>query len=476
MKSINPNSRAMKTNRYKILMLMLLSCVVAVAQTKKLDKTFKTNRDVTVVIDSKYSDLQVEYWDKNEVQVEAVVTNASSDQKQLQQVLDSWNLTTKATSGEVIINSSGNSLPGVDLAALEGPLSKLPEMMEPLQKMMVPLLENIAQNPLPPQFHEKMSKIDFDYEAYRKEGDKYLEKFEKQVESNFGEDFQKSMEQWAANFQKDSAMWKGQIVVMEDWGEKFGKDMEKWGEEYGKEMEKWGEQFGKDMEKWGEQFGKEMEARYGDSDKKVIIINDKNSTKKLLKVKMPRSATLKLNVRYGDVNLTGVTKNLQGEISHGKFAAGTLSGDKTELKISYTPLKVKNWDYGVLNASYVQDLQIDRAESIKLTSNSSDVVVNQVGKNGIFRGTFGELSINKVDPGFESLDIVLENSDLKLDLPEVAYNFNYSGTKSQVKYPNELNLKSSKSYDNQKLQGFNKDKNANATVTISANFSDVLLK
>lgn len=476
MTSINQNSKAMKTNKYKSLVLLVLFCTASFAQTKKLDKTFKTNKDVTVVVDSKYSDLQVEYWDKNEVQVEAVVTNAPSDQKQLQQILNSWNLTTKATAGEVVIHSSGNGHPGVDLAALEVPLAQLPELLEPLQKMMVPLLENIAQNPLPPKFYENMGNIHFDYEAYQKEGDKYLEKFEKQVESNFGEDFQKSMEQWAANFEKDSALWKGHAKVMEDWGEKFGKDMEKWGEEYGKEMEKWGEQFGKDMEKWGEQFGKEMEARYGDSDKKVIIINDKNSPKKLLKVKMPRSANLKLNVRYGDVNLAGTTRDLQGEVSHSKFTAGTIAGDKTNLKVSFTPVRVKNWDYGILNASYVQDLQIDRAESIKLTSNSSDVVVNQIGKTGIFRGTFGELSINKVDPGFQSLDIVLENSDLKLDLPEVAYNFTYSGTKSEVKYPDELNLKSSNSYDNQKLQGFNKDKNAKATVSISANFSDVLLK
>lgn len=457
--------------------MAVLFCTAAMAQTRKLDKTFRTNKDVTVNVDAKYTDVLVEYWDRNEVQVEAILTNPPSDQKQLQQALDSWNLSTKGTSGEVTINSSGGSLPGVNVTAMKA-ISQLniPEMLEPLQKMMVPLLDNISQNPLPPEFYANIGDLHFDYEAYRKDGDKYLEKWEKQVEKSFGKDFEKSMEKWAANFEKDSALWKKRIVLMEDWGEKFGEDMEKWGEQYGKEMEKWGEQFGQDMEKWGEQFGKEMEAVYGNEEGKAIIINGKNSAQKMLKIKMPKSGQLKLNVRHGDVNLAGVTRDLQGDLSHSKFTANKITGNNTNLRVAYTPVKVKNWHYGILNASYVRDLQIDQAQSIKLTSNSSDVVVNQIGKNGIFRGTFGELAIKKIDPSFENIDIVLENSDLVLDLPEVGYNFNYNGTKSHVKYPKELNLKVNNSYDNQKLQGYNKDRNANATVAIIANFSDVLLK
>lgn len=467
----------MKTRKLNTLMICLLICTAALAQTKKLDKTLKTNNNVTVNINASHTDLVVEYWDKNEVQVEAVLVNDPKDQKEAQKVVDSWNLDVTGNAQQISITSSGGGWNEANLAALREPLSNLPEMMAPLQEMMVPLLENIANNPLPPQFHENMKNLHFDYAAYQKDGEKYMKEWEKKVEKNFGKDFEKSMEQWASRFEKDSALWKKKIVVIEEWGEKFGKDMEKWGEEYGKEMEKWGEQFGKDMEKWGEQFGEQMAAQFVDGEKKTIIINDKlNNGKKLLKVKMPKSGQLKLNVRHGDVNLAGNSRNLQGDISHSKFAAQTISGEKTNIKVSYTPVKIKQWDYGMLNASYVQDLIIDRAESIKLTSNSSDVTVSRIGKNGIFRGTFGELAINQVDPGFSSLDIVLENSDLVLDLPEVAYNLNYNGTKSQVKYPKELSLKNTNSYDNQKLNGFNKDKNADAIVSITASFSDVLLK
>lgn len=474
---MNHKTIAMKILKLNYVIAGLLCFTSAFAQTKKMDRSFKTNKDVTVIVDAKNTELQVEYWDKNEVQVEALLDMPKADKKELDRALANWNLTTKATAGTININSSGVGMPGFDMAGLEKPLAQLPEMLMPLKEMVGPLLENLSNHPLPPEFYANVGDINFDYEAYRKEGDKYLEKFEARIEKNFGKDFQKSMEEWASNFEKDSALWKSRAIVMEDWGEQFGKDMEKWGEQFGKDMEKWGESFGKDMEAWAENLEKEIEKKHGNSEGKVIVINGKGGeVKKLLRIKMPRDGQLKLDVRYGEVKLGGTTRNLEADISHSKFSANTITGDKTDIKVAYTPVQVKQWDYGMMNASYVNDLKIDKARSIKLTSNSSDVKVQELGHNGIFRGTFGELVIDEVAKDFSSLDIVLENSDLKLDLPDVPYNFRYSGTKSQVKLPEDLSVKSSKSYDNQKLNGFNKNKNANATVSITANFSDVLLK
>lgn len=459
----------MKIFRHNLVILWLLCFASAVGQTKKLDKTFKTSSNVTLNVDATHTNVVIEQWDRNEVQVEAFLDMPKASQGELNRALKDWNLDLKGTAGEVNVRSTGGVVgyKNIDMAALNEPLSKLPEMMAPLQEMIGPLLESISGNPLPPQFYESMGEVNFDYEAYRKEGDKYLEEFEKKMEKNFGKDFEKSMEEWAANFEKSQ----------EKMSKKLEKDMEAWGEEFGKSMEAWGEQFGKDMEAWAANLEKEVEEKYGDSEGKVIIINNRSSkSQKTLKIKMPKNGEVKLNVRHGDVKLNGHAKNVKGEISHGKLSANVISGEKTDLKVAYTPVSIKQWDHGMLNASYVQDLKIEKVRSIKLTSNSSEVNVGEVAKNGIFRGTFGELVIGKVENDFENLDIVLENSDLKLDLPDVAYNFTYSGNKSEVKYPGDLSVKSSKAYDNQKLNGFNKNKNANASISISASFSDVLLK
>ncbi len=468
----------MKIFRLNYVILWLLCCTTAIAQTKKLDKSFKTNANVTVNVDATHTNIVVEHWDRNEVQVEALLDGQKMSEEAMNKALKDWKLDLSANAGEVTIRSTGGMVINkhIDMASLQEPLSKLPEMMAPIQQMIGPLLESISGNPLPPQFYESMGNLNFDYEAYRKDGDKYLEKFEKKVEKNFGKDFEKSMEEWAAKFEKDSAMWKSKAIKIEKMGEKFEKDMEAWGEEFGKSMEAWGEKFGKDMEAWAENIEKEVEAKYGESGNKVIVLNRGSKAQKTIKVKIPKEGQVKLNVRHGDVKLSGNVKNLRGELSHSKLSANRLSGDRTDLKVAYSPVNIKQWDYGVLKASYVQDFEIAKAGSIKLTSNSSDVIIKELAKEGIFRGTFGELVIEKVNNNFESLDIVLENSDLKLDLPDVAYSFNYSGNKSQVKYPGDLSIKSTKSYDTQKLTGFNRNKNANATISINASFSDVILK
>ena len=469
----------MKIIRLNYLIVWLLCCTTMFAQTKKLDRTYKTNADVILNIDAAHTNIVVEHWDKNEVELQAIMEFQGGEKKEMNEALKNWSLQVSGNANEVTVQSSGGMTwnGNLNMAALQGPLSKLPEIISPIQEMMGPLLESISGNPLPPEFYENMGDLHFDYEAYRKDGDKYLEKFEKKIEKNFGKDFEKSMEEWASKLEKDTAIWKNRMIVMNGFDEKFEKDMEAWGEEFGKSMEAWGEQFGKEMEAWAENLEKEVEAKNKKSGGNVFVIKGENlKSKKTIKVKMPKNGQVKLNVRHGDVKMTGNVKNLKGDLAHGSFSANTISGKETELKVAYSPVKIKQWNYGVLKASYIQNLTIDKAVSIKLTSNSSDVAIKELQDNGIFRGTFGELVIDKLSNDFKSLDVVLENSDLKLDLPDVAYIFQYTGTKSKVKFPEELSLKSSKSYDTQKLKGFHRNKNANASISISANFSEVLLK
>lgn len=469
----------MKIFKLKIMLLAgVLFSSTAIGQTKKVEKSYSTKADVTVEIDATHANLEVEQWDKNEVLIEAFLEMPDASEAARKKALADWKLDLSGDANKVSVRSVGGFVgPDIDMASLQEPLSKLPELMAPLQNMIGPLLEGISGNPLPPEFYESMGDVNFDYEAYQKEGDKYLEKFEKKMEKNFGEDFEKAMEKWAAKFEKDSALWAKQTIIMEDMGAQFEKDMEAWGEEFGKNMEAWGEQFGKDMEAWAENLEKQVEAEYGDTENKVIVINRGGSkSKKTIRIKMPKQGQVKLDVRHGNVKLGGTVMNLQGGISHGRFTANQVSGKQTDFKVAYTPVKVNQWKYGMLKASYVKDLEINKVGSIKLTSNSSDVKISEINKEGILRGSFGDLVIEKVGNGFSSLDIVLENSDLSLDLPDVAYNFQYSGNNSKVDYPKELTVNSSKSYDQQKLTGYHKKNSANASISISASFSDLLLK
>src|SRR5690606_4940309 len=134
----------------------------------------------------------------------------------------------------------------------------------------------------------------------------------------------------------------------------------------------------------------------------------------------------------------------------------------------YSPVNIAQWNYGVLNAGYGQNIVINRARSIKLVSNSSDVNINEIGETAILSGSFGSLKIGKLSPDFKNLDITVKNSDLNLSLPQTALNFNYNGTQSKIDYPKVATVKSSNSYDNQLLNGFYQNANSNRNISINA--------
>ncbi|MDT0686881.1 DUF4097 family beta strand repeat-containing protein [Autumnicola psychrophila] len=463
--------RTYKLN-YIVLLLLFISAGVS-AQTKKHVQSFKTNANVNVNVDAKHTNILVEKWDKNEVLVEAYLDAETSDKKEIDQLMKSWKLDVSGSSNDVRIISGGgvswDVMPDVsmNMSDLNESMGGLQEMLGPLMENLMPMIQNIAANPLPENFTSKMGNMNFDFEAYEKNPDEYMKKWEAQVEENFGEDFEKDMEAWAAKIEKNSEKWEKDFEAkMEDWEEKFGKN-----------MEVWGEQFGKDMEKWGEQFGKEMEARFeGEDSKTMVLSGDGAKAKKRIRITIPRNAKLNLDVRHGELKLPGTTSNLKASVSHGSLSANTLSGKQTDVKISYSPIKVRQWDYGVLNTDYVQDCVIDRATSIKLSSNSSDVLIREITETGILSGSFGDLNILNLAPGFQNLRITLENSDLKLSLPDTAFSFNYDGTQSDLDYPKSMQLKSTETYDNVILNGFNKSRNGSGTVSIKASFSDVLVK
>ena len=464
----------MRTIRLKYVPLIMLFIVAgAFGQTKKFNKTYSTSADVEVEIDAKHTNVIIENWDKNEVAIDAFLETGDNS-KVTEEMLKAWKLETTADRKSIRIKSGGGMNIDLNLDGLKEPLSMLPQMLEPLMEGLTPLLSSIAENPLPEGFAEDMGDLNFDYEAYKKDGDKYMEKweanFEKKFEKKYGKDFERKMEKWAAEMEKNSEKFEKEYEVkMEAWGKDFEKKMEAWGEDFGKKMEAWGEEFGKQFEENMEQNG-DMMFNF-DSE----MANFPSKSKRTIRIKIPKDAKLQLNVRHGELKLGSTVNNLKADLSHSRFSANRVIGKNTNVKAAYTPVKVNTWEYGVLETDFVKNCNIDRAVSIKLNSNSSDVVIKRLDKTGVLSGSFGRLEVLEVGSGFENLNISLENSDLKLKVPQTAFNFNYNGTQSEINVPKSFQLKSTKSYDNEILNGFHKSREGSGNITIKANFSDVLV-
>lgn len=312
-------------NKQLIWSFIVALCVVtssAFAQDKeeKLKERFSTNEDVEILVDTRYADVIFETWNKDEVSIEAYVEGENATEAAQQ-----WKLDVQGNSKLIqIIGREGyrdarvvdlrniNDL-NLDLTEIIG--SSL-SVVEPVMNGLIgPMLEGLSGTALPREFYEETGKMRFDHEAYRKEGQAYIKRWEKEMDKSFGPDFERKMERWGNEVSQKSEDWSERLVEksgipkwpfkgsrnmsfdtneyekdkksyvaklnkkydtdvsvrevdrwledLDKWGEDFGKSMEAWGENFGKSMEAWGENFGdsfgKSMEAWGESFGRDME-------------------------------------------------------------------------------------------------------------------------------------------------------------------------------------------------------------------------
>lgn len=576
----------MKRTKINWLLLLIFfvgsQAVFAQAKKEKLKERFDVNKDVQIEVDTRYADVVFETWSKDEVVVEAYVEG-----KNVNDALENWDLAVSGNSKRIRISSEsgyGDATVIVldDLEDLELDLGSIiggaMSVVEPVMEGIVgPLLEGISGTQLPDEFYDGIGKVKFDHEAYEREGKAYLKRYEKQLERQFGPDFDIAMERWENDIEgtidlsslgnlggalsslKDIPRWpygdSGSINFndneyrknkqayvnklndkygtninvrqtdkwldeMEDWGDKFEKDMEAWGdnfeikmesfedamdawgENFGESIEKafenWGEDFGKDMEAWGEKFGEKMEKwveeNEGEWEKTTTRDENGNSSthirmnvdtdkarkssrnvKRVIKIKMPKKAELDLNIRYGKVKMASAY-NATGTITHGSLAAASINGEDTSIDVSYSPVNVGSWTGGSLTANHIKECTIANAKDMAINSNSSNLVINRLNGSGMISGSFGQLSIAQVSDDFGSLTLILENSDLVMNLPDGAFNFNYSGEHNEFLLPKQLETKTLKNGKTEMINGYHKSRTTGNVITITAKYSDVVLK
>jgi hypothetical protein len=529
-------------------------------KTIKMTERYDASEDISLLVDAQNTDVVFENWNKDEVQIEAILETEDLSAEQIEQLKNAWRLDVQGNSNSIRINSSGNTGIGVPLkdlsgGGLESIVSSSMAMLEPMmQNMLAPMLQSLNGGQLPPQYYEKIDHVKFDYDAYRREGEQYLNAYKEKIRSSFGADYKEVLAKWekenaqklektkeniaeavqsipkspfgpklnfnANAFKKDR---EGYIAIlnnnlgtkvsveevdawMEDvqrWNEEFkaslGQNMgnlsTKMGASVQGNMQSLGENMGQAMEQWSQQMQQMAQAENGNFSKTVTRDANGNvigthvsfsavtrmptaitgNIKRTILIHMPKEAKLDLDIRHGNIKISEA-KNARINLSHGAFIAKTIDGDRTYLTIAYSPIDVDSWNYGTLQTNYVKRCVINSAENIKLDARASNVVINELGESAVIRGSFGQLTIAKVDRDFESINISLENSELVLNLPDAAYNFSYNGTRSTLSYPKTIDAKIMSSYDSRMLNGFYKTKDAGASVSISSKFSDVMVK
>ncbi len=443
------------TNKLSITVSILLFAVtVSFAQEEKKE-SFNVNKDVTIELNTSHTNIRFETWNKNKVEVEAFIEGEGLSQRERKDLLSKWNVSITGSSDKVTIATNpGGTFPGVDHLQLQELQNIGPMVLE----MVGPMLENMPIPTLPEHFMKEVGGLKFDYKEYQENPEEYMKAWEKKMENKFGKEFETEMEAWAKEYEKNAEKMEKE---MEAWGEKFGKDFEI-------KMEAWGENFGEQMEAWGENYAKQWEEGQSAGDGKL-----KPGIKRTIIIKMPKDAKLELNVRHGELKLAENVQNLKANLNYTKLTANSIDGAKTSIIAAYAPVSIANWVQGDLQLKFVDRCAIETIGSIHLNSNSSDVIINTVNKSAFINGSFGVLELKEISAGFTTVDLVLENTEAVVKLPEEAFDFFYNGSKSKLKYPGSLQVTETKSRDKELVKGYRLTKNTPKTITINARFSDV---
>tara|TARA_R110000787_G_scaffold81036_2_gene175916 strand:+ start:71666 stop:73126 length:1461 start_codon:yes stop_codon:yes gene_type:complete len=464
------------THKNSFVIALLFATTQFLGQTKHVE-SFNASEDMVVEVNTSYTNVIFETWNKNKVEVEAFIDDNTLSDAKKKDLLDAWNFNVLGNSKKVVITSNSHG----DMSNYNYDYNS--DEMQFNMSFLGPLLEsiNIPEMPgfdmpeMPEELMRGVGNINFDYDAYQENEEEYMKKFEKQMEDNFGPEFEAKMEAWGENFgreweEKHGAEWEAK---MEAWGEKFGKDMEEWGENFAKQFEENSEELekqAKEMEIMAEKMSKEHEAASKNHHKLKKV-------KKTIIIKMPKNTKTEVNVRHGELKMADAY-NVKATLNYSTFIANSIDGGQTLINAAYAPVSVENWIDGSLNVNYVEDCNIKNVEKINLQAISSDVLIGTINKTAIVSGSIGKLQINSVSNNFSDLHIVLENSDAILNLPKTAHSFYYNGKKTRLEIPVSSNLKLNKSVVGDLIiqKGYNYANTNEKSININASFSNVIIK
>ncbi|MCF6308156.1 MAG: hypothetical protein L3J09_09390 [Flavobacteriaceae bacterium] len=440
------------TFRKSIFVMLLLTSAIFYGQSKSVE-TFNASEDMVVEVNSAYTNIIFQTWNKNKVEITAFIDDDSLTETEKQEYFDAWKFNVLGNSKKVVITSNSSSMSNYDYTNNFDDINiNMDFLGSILESIDIPDMSNMTEIIM-----ESVGKIDFDFEEFKENEQEYIKKFEKEMEQNFGPEFE---------------------VKMEAWGEKFGDDMEKWGEEFGKQFEdnyyEDVERQIKEMEMEAEQMGEKYK---GKNKTKNKYKGKRQKVKKTIIIKMPKNTKTEVNVRHGELKMANAY-NLKATLNYSPFTADNIDGGLTLINAAYAPVIVNNWNQGSMNVNYVEECNINNVKSINLEAVSSNVLIGFIEKSAILSGSIGDLKINKISDNFSNLDIVLENTDAVIKLPNSSYSFYYNGKKTRLEIPTSTNLQLNKTVNGDRIlqKGYHLSNTPDKNINIRAMYSSVIIQ
>ena len=461
-------------------------------QTKTYKETFNVGDEAMINLNTSHTDIEFETWAKNQVVVEAVIELEGATADEAKKYFENAGIRIIGNSKNIEISTSTENtwLFGQSFGDNEGFQIEVPEIpdLEPLfLDLEIPELaefpELLEMPPMPP-----IPFTNFDYEAYKKDGEKYMKEWKEEFDKSFDEDYQKRMEEWGKRMEERAEERKKR---MEERNELRKERLE----ERQKMLQERAEVRKERLKELEERRKSLLERRSASDSSRIFIVerdrirhgpnifyglsggkNKNFKVKKTIKIRMPKSAKLKMNVRHGEVKLAENTRDINATLSYARLLGATIDGDNTIINASYSPVAVRQWNYGKLKTDFSDEVNLQEVGNIVLYSNSSDVTIDKILKSALVKNNLGALRINSISKSFSDMDISVQNGEFFCELPETAYTIYVEGTSSRLKSPVGLVLNKTENRNNTIHKGFHVSKNSGKTIVINSKYSDVILE
>lgn len=424
------NNLIQYNHKLTLLLLVLLSTVMHGQSAKE---SFKVNSNSVVKLNATYTTIKFETWDKNKVQVEAIIEGEGLTEIDKKELFESWDFSISENNDEIIINSL---VKGNRSNMFGGNLFDELLSMDPFAAQL--LNDNNLSFPVS---LNQVKGMKFDYEAFNKNPQEYKKKFEEQMRNNMGGSKEKVDQMMEENMKKMEQQFKDR------------------GMNYTKEVVT-------------DENGNKTYIIQGASSEPLKKIR---TGKKTLVIRMPKNTKTEINVRHGEINMADAS-NVRATLNYAPFTANSIDGGETYITAAYAPVAITDWGNGTLYVKFVDTCDLKNVKEINLKANSSGIYIGTLRSNAKISAAFGTLRIDAIDNNFSKLNLVLDNMNTGINIPESAFNVVFNGKRSTLRYNKKIEVSHERQYDRVLVDGYHKSRNTEREMMISAAYSNLVLQ
>lgn len=310
----------MKKILYKNIILTCLF-ISSVSYAQKIDKKytekFKTEPTVLIDVDTRHTDIIVETWNRNEVEIEATISIEGASEEQKKEILENWKFKALGNKTEVKISSKNHGIFIENLSFSNGeelhfgPQSlnfHYPEIsVENLGildsfDMVLPDVMEFPEMPVIPEMHNlhfEMEMPEFDYEKYQKDKN-YMKEWQDKMKLQL-EKMQVELKENSALFKERSAQHREELKARQEERRKQveelrGKRAEML-EEHAKHRKEQAKIRKEVLIKRQEEMAKNRKIV-----RDILANRDKIKIKRIITIKAPKDAKFNMNVKYGTMS------------------------------------------------------------------------------------------------------------------------------------------------------------------------------